>query len=313
MTRFRLGINTCFAVKRWPEPEQWATIVRDELGLNLVQHSLDLVDVGASDELLRAEAAAVRAACQEMELTLDSTFTGLAAYSSNMLLDPRPEVRQHWEAWFGKAITFTAAAGAAIVGGHVGAFAVSEWRDQERRAARWNELQQTLLRLAARAKEEGLEGIYVENLAAAREPATMGQIDDLLTTGDARHVPILLCLDVGHQCVPGTTGRERDPYAWLKAYGSRLGAVQLQQSDAEADHHWPFTAAHNAEGRIDAGRVLATLEAAGVGDVTLLFEIIPSFEQDDDVVLAELIESARYWQAALKRHASQSDANDSPF
>ena len=89
--------------------------------------------------------------------------------------------------------------------------------------------------------------------------------------------------------------------------------MQLQQSDAEADHHWPFTAAHNAEGRIDAGRVLATLEAAGVGDVTLLFEIIPSFEQDDDEVLAELIESTRYWQAALEKHASQSGANDSPF
>jgi hypothetical protein len=313
MTRFRLGINTCFAVKRWPEPEQWATIVRDELGLDLVQHSLDLVDVGASDELLRAEAAAAQAACREMGLTLDSTFTGLAAYSSNMLLDPRPEVRQHWEAWFGKAITFTAAAGAAIVGGHVGAFAVSEWRDQQRRAARWNELKQTLLGLAERAKDEGLAGIYVENLAAAREPATMSQIDDLLTTGDARHVPILLCLDVGHQCVPGTTGRERDPYAWLEAYGSRLGAVQLQQSDAEADHHWPFTAAHNAEGRIDAERVLDTLEAAGARDVTLLFEIIPSFEQDDDEVLAELIESTRYWQAALEKHASQSGANDSPF
>jgi len=302
MTRFRLGINTCFAVKRWPEPEQWATIVRDELGLNLVQHSLDLVDVGASEDLLLAQAAAVREVCHETGLALDSTFTGLAAYSSNMLLDSRPEVRQHWEAWFGKAIAFTSSTGANIVGGHVGAFAVSDWRDPERRAVRWRELKQSLQRLTALAKEEGLTGLYVENLAAAREPATMSQIDDLLTTGDRVHVPILLCLDVGHQCVPGTTGRDRDPYAWLETYGSRLGAVQLQQSDAEADHHWPFTAAHNAEGRIDAERVLATLEAAGARDVTLLFEIIPAFEQDDDAVLAELIESAAYWRAALERH-----------
>jgi sugar phosphate isomerase/epimerase len=305
MTAFRLGINTCFAVKRWPEPERWAAIVRDDLGLDLVQHSLDLVDVGASDELLQAQAQAVRAVCDEKALTLDSTFTGLAAYSSNMLLDPRPAVRQHWEDWFRRAITFSAAAGAAMVGGHVGAFAVSDWRDQERRAIRWTELKKTLQRLAAQAKDEGLAGIYVENLAAAREPATMEQIDDLLTTGDARHVPILLCLDVGHQCVPGTTGRDRDPYAWLEAYGPRLGAVQLQQSDAQADHHWSFTAAHNAEGRIDADRVLAALESTGVADVTLLFEIISPFEQDDEAVFAELVESARYWQAALARHASQ--------
>ena len=38
--RIQLGINTCFAVKRWPLPEDWAPIVRDELGLQLVQHSL---------------------------------------------------------------------------------------------------------------------------------------------------------------------------------------------------------------------------------------------------------------------------------
>ena len=40
--RVRLGINTCFAVKRWPRPEDWAPVVRDRLGLELVQHSLDL-------------------------------------------------------------------------------------------------------------------------------------------------------------------------------------------------------------------------------------------------------------------------------
>jgi sugar phosphate isomerase/epimerase len=311
MTAFRLGINNCFAVKRWPEPAQWATIVRDELGLDLVQHSLDLVDVGASDDTVATQAQAVRTACRDNGITLDSTFTGLAAYSSNMLLDPRPEVRQHWEAWFGKAIAFTAAADAPIIGGHVGAFAVSEWRNEKQRLERWNELKQTLQRLSAQAKAEGLAGIYVENLAAAREPATMDQIDSLLTDGDALHVPILLCLDVGHQCVPGTTGRDRDPYAWLEAYGSRLGAVQLQQSDAEADHHWPFTAAHNAEGRIEADRVLDALESSGAEDVALLFEIIPSFEQDDDAVVGDLVESVRYWKAALERRASPTAAADS--
>lgn len=310
MTHFTLGINTCFAVKRWPEPEQWAAIVRGELGLGLVQHSLDLVDITASESVLLGEAEAVRAACRDRDLGIDSTFTGLAAYSSNMLLDPRPEVRDHWEKWLGKAITFTAAVGAPIIGGHVGAFSVKEWRDEQTREERWEGLKEALRRASALAKDEGLTGIYVENLAAAREPATMSQIDDLLAAGDDRHVPILLCLDVGHQCVPGTAGPDRDPYAWLATYGSRLGAVQLQQTDADADHHWPFTAAHNADGRIDADRVLTTLEQSGADSVTLLFEIIPSFEQEDDIVLAELAESVSYWKTAVRKHASQ--ASQSP-
>ena len=55
MTAYRLGINTCFAVKRWPRPEEWARIAADELGLDLVQHSLDLVDLDAGDSALAAQ------------------------------------------------------------------------------------------------------------------------------------------------------------------------------------------------------------------------------------------------------------------
>jgi hypothetical protein len=64
-------------------------------------------------------------------------------------------------------------------------------------------------------------------------------------------------------------------------------------------HHWPFTAAYNAQGRIEAERVLEALDASGAGEVALVLEVIPSFEQDDDLVLAELAESAEHWRAAL--------------
>ena len=41
--RARLGINNCFAVKRWPRPDDWASIVANDLGLDLVELSLDLL------------------------------------------------------------------------------------------------------------------------------------------------------------------------------------------------------------------------------------------------------------------------------
>ena len=97
----------------------------------------------------------------------------------------------------------------------------------------------------------------------------------------------------------GTSGDDRDPYAWLERLGARSPVIHLQQSDAEADHHWPFTAARNAQGRIDAGRVLDALEVSGAREVALVLEVIPSFEQDDDLVLAELAESVDYWRAVL--------------
>jgi sugar phosphate isomerase/epimerase len=301
--RVELGINTCFAVKRWPRPEDWAPIVAGRLGLGLVQHSLDLVpdpaSMGAETSAAGAQAVATTAA--GAGLRIHSTFTGLAAYSANLLLDPDPDGRAAAGAWFDRAIAYTAALGGVATGGHVGAFSVADWTDPARRAVRWDDLRTALDGLAGGARRAGLDYLMVENLAAAREPSTMAMIRELLTTGDADHVPIRLCLDVGHMCVPGTTGAERDPYAWLRELGRYAPAVQLQQSDAEGDHHWPFTPERNAAGRIDAGRVLAALADGGVEETALIIEIIPPFEQEDGAVLDDVAASVDYWRTALSR------------
>jgi hypothetical protein len=139
--------------------------------------------------------------------------------------------------------------------------------------------------------------LLVENLAARREPSTMADIEDLITHGDAERVPVRLCLDVGHMCVPDTGGPDRDPYAWLSMLGTSAAVIQLQQSDAEGDHHWPFTAVRNAQGRIEAQRVLDALR--GTATAPLILEVIPPFEQPDAELLRDLTESTAYWRAAI--------------
>jgi hypothetical protein len=102
-------------------------------------------------------------------------------------------------------------------------------------------------------------------------------------------------------CVPGTTGDDRDPYAWLVRFATRAPIVQLQQSDADGDHHWPFTPERNAAGRIEADKVIDALRASGADDLALILEVIPPFEQDDDGVLEDLVASVDYWREALSR------------
>jgi D-erythrulose 1-phosphate 3-epimerase len=301
LTEYRLGINTCFAVKRWPEPDEWGRIVSDDLGLDLVQHSLDLVDLDAGAPV-REQAEAVADACAARGIEVGSTFTGLGAYGRNLLLDPDPGARARAAAWFRRAIDFTAAAGGRAAGGHVGAYSVADWRDENRRGALWDGLRSDLGELAAYAARHGLEAFLFENMAARREPSTIAEARQLLAPSAPGRAAVALCLDVGHQCVVGTSGDDRDPYAWLEQLGAFAPVIHLQQSDAEADHHWPFTAARNAAGRIEADSVLAALDASGAEEVELVLEVIPSFEQDDDLVLAELVESAAHWRAALGRH-----------
>jgi sugar phosphate isomerase/epimerase len=305
--RLRLGINTCFAVKRWPLPGDWAPIVAARLGLRLVQHSLDLVDLGRPAPEIDRQAAAIRSAVDAAGLDVTSTFTGLAAYSASLLLDPDPDGRAAARRWYEAAIAFSARLGAVATGGHVGALSVPDAADPERRRARWDALQTTLEDLAGSAHRAGLATLVVENLAAAREPSTMAMIRDLLRPATADRAAIRLCLDVGHMCVPGTSGPDRDPYAWLRLLGRDAPMVQLQQSDADGDHHWPFTAERNAAGRIDADRVIDALGEGAVEATDLLLEVIPPFEQDDGAVLDDLRASVDYWREALTRRGVAAD------
>jgi len=299
--RVVLGINTCFAVGRWPRPSDWAPIVRQRLGLDVVQVSLDLVDLECGDERLSEEAHRHRDVLQEAGLRVHSTHTGSAVSSSNLLLHPEAWERHHARLWYERAITFTAAIEAAGTGGHVGAFSVPDWRDPHRRGMLWAELRSDLEELAAHAHRAGESFFLVENRAGAREPATMEQVRELLTDGDGDHVPVRLCLDVGHQCAPGMSGEDLDPYAWLRSMGRFASCVQLQQSDAAGDRHWPFTPARNRDGRIDADRVIDALGEGHVAESTLVIEVMPAFEQDDDAVVDDLATSVDYWRESLAR------------
>ncbi len=295
----RLGINNCFAIKRWPQPEDWGVIVREELGLDLVQHSFDLVDFSLSDDQLREEAARVGRACEQRGIELHSTFTGLIAYSWNLLLAPAHEERVRARRWYERAIAFSAKAGAAATGGHVGSLTVGDSLDAGRQALLWSELRSSLEYLSAVARRAGLKTFMVENMACAREPSTIAQLRELVSEPDPDHAEVALCLDIGHQCVPGTSGDDRDPYAWLKAVGGRAAVIHLQQSDAHGDHHWPFTARHNDLGRIDAARVLRDLAGAAEKEPVLILEVIPPFEEDDEQVLEDLRVSVEHWRQAL--------------
>jgi sugar phosphate isomerase/epimerase len=297
--RVRLGINNCFAVKRWPQPQDWARIVREELGLDIVELSLDLIDDLDSPAGRERAAHDIRLVLGLHGLRAETMFTGLAAYSLNLLMHPDAARRRAAADWYLRFVDLAARVGARGAGGHVGAMSTPDWSDPARRAERWSGLQQSLAEIAAAARSAGLEYLLVENLASHREPATMASIQTLLSGGDAAHAPVRLCLDVGHQCAPGMTGTDRDPYAWLAHFGGQLAEVQLQQSDGLADRHWPFTPERNEAGRIDAGRVLDALGAAGAEDVLLVLEVIPAFEQDDEQVLADLRASAELWKAAL--------------
>lgn len=301
MPRLHLGINNCFAVKRWPEPEQWLSIIKNELGLDCCQLSLDLADPMLDDDALALYAATVRDLAARHDILLHSTFTGLAAYSWSLLLHPDEAMRKVATRWYQRAIHFTAQLGAWGAGGHFGAFSVQDAADATRRATLGRELNAQLGFLSRAAAQAGLRFLLVENMAVEREPAY--SIEEALALTHLEvpgGVPLVLCLDIGHPCALHT-GTASDEYlTWLAQPWRHTPVIHLQQTDRSGDHHWPFTQAYNSKGMIQAEDVLKAIRQWPESeDVYLFLEPIHPFEQDDNSVLEDLRESVLYWKEAM--------------
>ena len=301
MSRLHLGINTCFAVKRWPEPEQWVQIVKHELGLDCCQFSLDLVDPLLDESATQSYADEVRELAKTHDLFIHSTFTGLAAYSWSQLLHPDLSMRVAANRWYERAIDFTAQLGATGMGGHIGAFSVKDAMNPERKQILLDELQERLLALSHYAAGKGLSHLLFENMAVTREWGhSIAEAQWLTNLNTNNGAPFVLCLDVGHPCALHTGSASDDYLAWFAIPWPHLPIVHLQQTDNTGDHHWPFTRDYNAQGMVKAEKIIEAIQPWLMsGDVYLFLEPIHPFEAEDSMVLDELRESVEYWQRAL--------------
>jgi len=299
MTDFTLGINTCFAVKRWPEPEEWARIVSEEFGLKAVQFTFDLMDPRAGAGVVAATIDHTRIACARQGITIHSTFTGFIPYMGNLLLHPEPAFREDAKAWFKAAIEVTARMKVASTGGYFGSLSMKDVGDPVRRQERMDFWLDALRELAQEARDKGLESLLIEPMAGWREPPT--GIGESLALADMKTaVPLRIAIDLGHQIARGREGDDLDPYAWLKKVSPKAGVIHLQQSNDRYDMHQAFTPEANKTGRIDPKRAVEAIRASGAEKAVLMFEVIHACEEDERKVLQEIRSSVDQWREALK-------------
>jgi D-erythrulose 1-phosphate 3-epimerase len=294
------GINTCFAVKRWPEAEDWTAIVAD-LGLENVQFSFDLLDPLADDSLTRFDR--VRSHCEQREISVSSASTGFVAYAQNFLGHPDEATRVRAERWYEAAISGGARLGARALGGHIAAMSARDFADSGRRERSIRRTKEAVLRLSELAAREGLECLLWEVMPVAREyPARIDDAEELMSEWvDRASVPVRLCLDVGHACLAGGTDAERDPYLWLARLGRYAWTIHLQQTDGRFDRHWPFTERFNADGIIDPERVVELVGGLPQDEVELMLEPVHPFEAPDEQVVMDLRESVEFWRPSIAR------------
>jgi len=291
----------CFAVKRWPEPEVWCQIVAKNFKVKYVQFSLDLLDPrtlsGARDETC----GQIIQATTKHGICLTSTFTGLAAYSYNLLLHPDLAMRMDALDWYEKAIALTAGMGVEATGGHLGAISLRDYQNTSRREYLMDFLMDALEHLSRVGKDAGLRFLLWEPMACLRErPCTIEGAEDLYERVNKRSaIPVKYCLDLGHQCTVGVDRKDKDTCQWLRQLAGRSPLIHIQQTDGQADHHWPFTKEYNEKGIMEPPRVIEAINDSDAQEVTLLLEAIHPFEAEERLVLREMKESVEYWKKYL--------------
>lgn len=299
--RLRLGINTGFAINRYPEPDDWIGIVADELGLDTVQFTADLLNPSLGEDILARETEKIRALCALHGVRVTSTFTSQFT-RVNHLLHPDPATQRWWVDWFKRFLRLSADLGAEGAGSHFGILTCRDNADPEVREHRIQQGVSAWRDLSRTAAELGLAYVMFEPMSVPRELGeTIAATRDLLDRcKEGFAVPMRLCLDVDHGDLQSDNPDDTDPHAWLRAFAPESPVIHIKQSLREKGGHYPFTAAYNAQGKIVPAEVIATLREAGVEEATLLLEISHRERWPADyTVVADLKESVAHWRAAL--------------
>jgi sugar phosphate isomerase/epimerase len=301
MAELELGINNYFAVKRWPEPEEWLRIVRNDLGLTVAQFDLDLLDPHTIEPVRAAETQRIRDAASKAGVRIQSVLTGGVGYHLSLLLHPDQGMRVSAQDWFQNAARMAGAFGADGVGGPLGAVSTKDFANEDRKRHLLASLRESLHAIGAVARQAGVSYLIWEANPIRREwPATMADAERMYEfVNDAAPLPIRLLIDVGHACNFEARGDDLDPYAWIRKLGRLSPIIHLQQTDGKGDRHWPFTEEFNRVGIIEPKKVLDAVAASGADHVFLELEIIPSFEAREEQVLSDLKASVAYWRKVV--------------
>jgi sugar phosphate isomerase/epimerase len=304
-----LGVNLCFAVKRMPEPERWAAFVRDNLGLDRVQFTFDLLDPWWPEQQRTRLAHRVRAAAAAHDLIIDSCFVGLAHYVPSGLLDPDVDARAAAFTWWQRAVGLAAELGAPAVGGPMGTISTADTADPARQEQRRDELTDHLERLARHATATGVSELLIEPTPIPREyPAHIEHCQNLLDALRERGIGnVGITLDTGHALYRPLHGIDAGIQEWIQRLGPRIRQIHLDNTDGHGDPHWGWP---HPQGTVDVTALACCLAEHNLADVPVILEVYPRFEDDSTEVLKLISSSVEHCRTHLFTSAGTQGVRD---
>lgn len=291
-----LGLNLSFAVKRWLEPKQLASMCKNDFGVEHIQFTWDLIDPWWPEDQRDILVKEYRDAFEAEGLKIDATFGGLASYSYAHLLAPSEIQREIAFTFFKRAIDLTVAMGADVMGTPVGGMTYNDANDEIRRAELYEIMLDYLRKLAAYGKEKGLKEIHIEATPLITEfPHNPSVSVKMMKDLEGTEIPIKLLIDWGHALYKPLLKEEADMELWFKECKPYIGSIHLQQTDGLLDRHWDFT----KEGIITPEMIKNITAKAGLDHIVQYLEVVTAFESPDNEVYEGMKKTMDYLHKEL--------------
>lgn len=293
----KLGLNLSFAVKRWLDPVQLARMIKQDFGTDHVQFTWDLIDPWWPEEYRDVMVSRYKKAFADEGVEIDGTFGGLASYSYAHLLAPAREQREAALVFFKRAIDMTVDMGCPVMGTPVGGMTYDDARDPRRREELYQDMLESLRKLAAYGKEKGLKEIHIEATPLITEFPHSPEVSvKMMQDLEGSAIPVRLLVDWGHALYKPLLKEEADIELWFERCAPYIGSIHLQQTDGLWDRHWDFT---HEGGIVTPELIRRATENAHLDDIPQYLEVVTIFEDDDDHVYEGMKKTMDYLHREL--------------
>jgi len=293
-----LSLNTNPLVNRFADPDDLIETVARDMRIRDLQLTHEFIDPSWPTPVTQRLTKTMMAALARTGVRVTSGMTG--PYGRlNHFGHPDAEVRRYYVEWLKTFADITADLGGTSVGTQFAIFTYRDYDEPSRREALIERAIACWAEVAEHAKRAGLEFMFWEPMSVGREfgetiPAALALQERLSAANMA--IPMKMMADIDHGDVTSLDASDYDPYAWARAVPKISPIIHIKQSLMDKGGHRPFTAAFNAQGRIQPESLLNALAQGGAVDNEICLELsFKEREPNDREVIAQIAESITFW------------------
>ena len=298
----RLSLNTNPLVNRFADVDDLVDTLAERIGIGYVQLTPEFINPSWPASVITRRTRAFRRAMERTGVRVTSVMT--STYGRlNHFGHSDPDVRAYYLDWFRTLADIAGELGADGMGSQFAVFTQKDHGDPVRREALIETVIECWRDVAEQGKAAGLSYLFWEPMSVAREfghtIAECRAFDRRLAAAGLA-IPFRMIVDIDHGDVTSPDPDDTDPYAWAAAFPQESPIIHVKQSSMNKGGHWPFTAEHNRDGRIQPEKLIRTVREAGGTDTEICMELSFREREPTDSGVVEMIrESVAYWAPHL--------------